>query len=488
MLDIIISPTRLIIYLIIAIPLAWIQLLPNLLLFIWLKRISIYSFIGIILSIVSIPILSHFRYIDTINADSARYFLSALVQSEAAIIAIVITLSLVVVQQASSSYSTRVIEVFKSRNPDFWILLLLYIGSIIYGFTLLINIGKNGLNPIQENHLYMAYFLGFFALFALVPYIWNTIGLLKPTRIIQYLSENITEKNIIAYASNDFDTHTYFLENGITEKKIDDPLLPIVDIITMSLMKYDYDTSRAGLSIIGKKSIDILKSDDIDDKHYDKILQLFKSHFYNIGKLAIYNDDEICAILVTEWFYEVTLILIKKQKEFRAMDTINLIGNIGELAIEKNCIRPLVNSVRKIDNFTRIAFEENLKYIKRAIVISLSDVGEKSAEYKIRYIISDVMDLLYSIIKKSIEEELEEELEDEYEDEYEKYLDEMPDDLVMLALNGICKMGQIVHMKHMQDDMRYTIKIIKVINQIARQSEREDVINLTNDFLKEYNI
>jgi hypothetical protein len=231
-----------------------------------------------------------------------------------------------------------------------------------------------------------------------------------------------------------------------------------------------------------------LKSDDIDDKHYDKILQLFKSHFYNIGKLAIYNDDEICAILVTEWFYEVTLILIKKQKEFRAMDTINLIGNIGELAIEKNCIRPLVNSVRKIDNFTRIAFEENLKYIKRAIVISLSDVGEKSAEYKIRYIISDVMDLLYSIIKKSIEEELEEELEDEYEDEYEKYLDEMPDDLVMLALNGICKMGQIVHMKHMQDDMRYTIKIIKVINQIARQSEREDVINLTNDFLKEYNI
>ncbi|WP_370574038.1 hypothetical protein [Methanomethylovorans sp.] len=54
--------------------------------------------------------------------DNERYLISALVQSLAATIALVITLSLVAVQLASQSYSVRVIEVYK-RNPDMWILL-----------------------------------------------------------------------------------------------------------------------------------------------------------------------------------------------------------------------------------------------------------------------------------------------------------------------------------------------------------------------------
>ncbi len=48
--------------------------------------------------------------------------LSALVQGEAAIVALVMTLSLVAVQLAAQSYSARVIEVFK-RAPDLWILM-----------------------------------------------------------------------------------------------------------------------------------------------------------------------------------------------------------------------------------------------------------------------------------------------------------------------------------------------------------------------------
>lgn len=48
--------------------------------------------------------------------DNERYLLSALVQSLAAVIALVITLSLVAVQLAAQSYSARVIDVYK-RTP-----------------------------------------------------------------------------------------------------------------------------------------------------------------------------------------------------------------------------------------------------------------------------------------------------------------------------------------------------------------------------------
>ncbi len=48
--------------------------------------------------------------------DNERYLISALVQSLAATIALVITLSLVAVQLAAQSYSARVIDVYKTTN------------------------------------------------------------------------------------------------------------------------------------------------------------------------------------------------------------------------------------------------------------------------------------------------------------------------------------------------------------------------------------
>jgi len=59
------------------------------------------------------------------SADSACYLLSALAQSQAAIVAIVVTLTLVAVQLTSQTYSPRVMDLFL-KNFAFWILLLVY--------------------------------------------------------------------------------------------------------------------------------------------------------------------------------------------------------------------------------------------------------------------------------------------------------------------------------------------------------------------------
>jgi uncharacterized membrane protein len=157
------------------------------------------------------------------DVDSARYMISALVQSEAGILAIVITLSLVAVQLASSS-STRNIDLFK-KTPDLWILISIYIITIIYCVTLLKMI-VNTPNRISdlENYIFLAYCTSIFAFVALIPYIWNILELMKPSTVINKLAERITKENILKATD----------EKKFGEK---DPIQPIMDIVHSSLIE-----------------------------------------------------------------------------------------------------------------------------------------------------------------------------------------------------------------------------------------------------------
>jgi len=106
--------------------------------------------------------IKHFE----IDDNSARYLLSALLQSQAAIIAIVITMTLVAVQFTASAYSPRVIDIFK-HDVVMWRLLLLYGFSIFYGVFLLETIGGKYsiINPWSitfslEFCIFIAFFIG----------------------------------------------------------------------------------------------------------------------------------------------------------------------------------------------------------------------------------------------------------------------------------------------------------------------------------------
>ena len=95
---------------------------------------SVYVFLFVLWFMSFIPAFRWFNLFNT-EATSARYMLSALVQAQAAIVAIVVSLTVIAVQLTASAYSPRVIDVFKSfkKNPDFWILLGFYGFSIFYG-------------------------------------------------------------------------------------------------------------------------------------------------------------------------------------------------------------------------------------------------------------------------------------------------------------------------------------------------------------------
>lgn len=99
------------------------------------RRLALYFGFGVVIIAIMHVVFSYFGFLHT-DVDSARYMLSALIQSEAAIVALVVTLSLVAVQLAAQAYSARVIEVF-SRAPDLWILMGIYGIAIFYGLGVL---------------------------------------------------------------------------------------------------------------------------------------------------------------------------------------------------------------------------------------------------------------------------------------------------------------------------------------------------------------
>ena len=82
------------------------------------------------------------------SADSACYLLSALAQSQAAIVAIVVTLTLVAVQLVSQTYSLRVTYSFL-KGWIFWLLLLIYGLSIMYDVMLLNMINKENVLSLR---------------------------------------------------------------------------------------------------------------------------------------------------------------------------------------------------------------------------------------------------------------------------------------------------------------------------------------------------
>jgi uncharacterized membrane protein len=72
----------------------------------WAARIFVYGVLLLLIISVGAILFTHFNLFHT-DVNSARYMLSALVQSQAAIVAIVITLTLIAVQLTASAYSPR---------------------------------------------------------------------------------------------------------------------------------------------------------------------------------------------------------------------------------------------------------------------------------------------------------------------------------------------------------------------------------------------
>ena len=336
---------------------------------------ALYFGLGAGVIVISHVVFSYFGFLHT-DVDSARYMLSALIQSEAAIVALVVTLSLVAVQLAAQSYSARVIEVFR-RTPDLWILMGIYGIAIFYGLGVLKLIEKANPQLCAKEYICLsnlegyvsgAYYLGVFAFVALVPYIWNTLNLLKPSTVINTLAEKITKESIL---------------DAVDEKqeKSDgkDPILPIVDIIRGSMMKYDTETVIYGLRAISGRADDIFKNETFEEKEEEKISEHIFSHLGGVGNQAVSREDLSSTLESITNLYNSGKIAAERRREKTMEKAAEALQKIGEVAAEKKLDKITQRAANSLGYIGVAAAKQNISGTIQPI-ISLTFVGEASAK------------------------------------------------------------------------------------------------------------
>jgi hypothetical protein len=323
--------------------------------------------------------------------------LSALIQSEAAIVALVVTLSLVAVQLAAQSYSARVIEVFR-RTPDLWILMGIYGVAIFYGLGVL----KMIENPLDgrlsnlEGNIAFSYYLGVFAFVALVPYMWNTLEMLKPSTVIKVLSEEITKGNILSA-----------IKDNSLKPNERDPIQPIIDIVRGSMMKYDYETIREGLIAIEEQTKHIIENKNFEKDEKENIAQHVFFHLERVGKLAVSRKDEDSVLEVICNLNDIGISASNQKLERAALKAVESLGVIGKNVAEQkleNATLSVIDSLRWVG---KSAAKQELTDAAQWAAESLGAIGEIAAKKEIKEAISWVSVCLEELGKVAVEYKLE---------------------------------------------------------------------------------
>ena len=351
------------------------------------KSMIKYKKILILSVIILIPI---FYLASKVNLGNPNDIIILMVQIDAAIIVIILSLSLVAVQIAAQSYSTRVISAFKD-NIVFKTMLVLYISSIVYGliFLILNNAGIiNNTLIIYPQLVLSTYIISIVAILALVPYIQSAFDLMEPTKIIENLSKKISKKSFKKYIED--------VNEGINSEI---PIQPIMDIVNFSLAKNDSYTAIHGLQTIKEHVSPIINNKNNEIQNRKKILSYILIELREFGLIAANRKDEklskesiktINSIITTLIDEELNQLLdklnsypkgeerdkeeIKKKVyiETMTMDSIDCIEKIGEVAIEHG-LRDAVTSA--ISSISHIGIKMVSNHLNRPTNISTNSLG-----------------------------------------------------------------------------------------------------------------
>jgi len=226
-----------------------------------------------IISVIFSSIVLYWFTPSIVEEDNYRYMLSALVQSEAAVIGIVITLSLVAVQLTASSYSPRAVTVFR-ESKSLCVLIGSYTFAILYSLWILV---------VVESHcvikIYFSYILGVLCFTLLVPYTYTMLALLEPFEIIRRLSKKITKVNLLEAGEHPFQMGS---------------LQSIFDIVQSSLIRYDSEAAKYGLEEARKSICKVfLENQDLKSREENTIAGKIQHFLGNICNLVLEREDEL---------------------------------------------------------------------------------------------------------------------------------------------------------------------------------------------------
>ncbi len=436
------------------------------------KSLKIYFFVSGTLIVISSIILYLFSPAFLYKSiESTRFVLSSLVESEATVIAIVITLTLVVLQLTSSSYSTRVIDIFEN-SPSIWMIVGIYIIAIGYGLTVL-----NAMDAIYSSGLlnfeisvWIAYFLGIFAFGALVPYLLGSLEIMKSSTVIDRFAENITNENILAgvqesekiVGADSNDIGYSYIYSDILRPVIDtesDPVQPVIDIIHSSMMKYDYGTMRYGLNVLENYMITTLKNGRFEQEEGIVVKHIF-THLEKVGKLAVSRDDEDSVMEVIITIYLIGKTAMENRIESVVGEAVNSIKNIGRRAISREMIDIRISATDLIGEIGRGTAQNGLDFATSVAVNSLGIISIEAAKHAQRGLEETVWmgGTIYGIGKLAIDQKLEQS-----------------------ASNAVNSMGNMGRYTARNDLPKTTIRIVNYLSNLGITALESQFSKNTND-------
>jgi hypothetical protein len=323
-----------------------------------------------------------------------------------------------------------------------WLLLVWYGLSIFFGLFVLEMIGGEYQNlghwgVSLEFCVFLAYSMGIIAFVGLFWHIGNVINLLKPSNLITKLL-----KDLIKDKNKTIDEILKFIKSARKQKLDpkqhleDDPFQPIVDIIRSSLVKYDFETTRAGLNAIVLGMIEViysfsintgLKKDLISGPPSKELKNAFEKNGHSLpeslivnevprlasnkksvkcvkwwitvnksgeeeiyvvkeenGKLTVYiNPDK--EIELSEYFCsrleeQIGRLTMRKRDELSTIEVIENLKTLGTSTAKKELEYATPRVVSSLKWVGRIAAENELKDVTSVAVVSLKIVGETAAE------------------------------------------------------------------------------------------------------------
>ncbi|MGB9936323.1 MAG: DUF2254 family protein [Methanobacterium sp.] len=229
------------------------------------------------------------------NSSDTSSLISTIISSLASILAITISLTLVAVQLSAQNYSTRILSLFiSSKNRTFWIIIFLYLFSIIFGLILLSIISDDELNALGMFAVSFNVVLALWCILVIPKYIKNILIEIDPENIVSNLSNDINEDSIRFNQDNKIDGS--------------DPLVPLTDIILSSIRNSDNDTLEKSFSVIKEQFSILIENENINQEkqfvkyilrnmEYIRDTAILKGNTRSIG-LIIDLLDVICIPIV----------------------------------------------------------------------------------------------------------------------------------------------------------------------------------------------
>lgn len=307
-------------------------------------------------------IISIFVFIFSLGFSSSNMdpstLISAILQSLASLLAIITAFTLIAVQLSSQTYSPRLLKMFvdHKNNQLFWILIGIYLISMIYCLFLLINLdSKNPPTNLQLLFANLGLLLAFWCYILIPTYILDTIDRLKPESIMRDLNKLI-DKDLIAEifkrSQNEFVPEDCSDMRHLRPDK--DPLIALVDIIIGAIKESHTNTAETGLRFLCNSFKKLIDDDSINKKNGKKVYQYLLEHLERVKFVSVKNEDSKTLDLLIRIINKIGYYISEKDPECNLFSLIflgDMSLDILEIRFESEALHIIATYERLIDNY-----------------------------------------------------------------------------------------------------------------------------------------